>query len=348
MISEEQIKNMLELMKNGIHYVKKDMPGMDLLKKAQQIILGDVRDSRIHLLKPYLLTTQNLRYIQKTLPDKADSAFTILGAGNNVFELVRCNVKNIVAVDVNELQLLIYYLHYASILTLSAKDYENFLINTTSSKFLSLDVLKNIEDAFKGNEKYFNVWKELLSINPLEDLMNYFLKNVGGDPSKVRYSLPYLGNKKEFYALKSKLENANIAVDTAEALEYLNSLDRKFDYIDITNILLFIYQARCNNNDEEFQQELQKLRKIFEYNLNDGGTFILDYFFGVALDSDFSNMDMLIKPIYNAIADFLKNNFDLESIQVEKQIPGFGNDLDSVILTRKKLTQLRGSPCGFS
>ena len=48
---------------------------------------------------------------------------------------------------------------------------------------------------------------------------------------------------------------------------------------------------------------------------------------------------MLIKPIYNAIADFLKNNFDLESIQVEKQIPGFGNDLDSVILTRKKLTK---------
>ena len=103
--------------------------------------------------------------------------------------------------------------------------------------------------------------------------------------------------------------------------------------------MLFIYQTRCNNNDEKFQQELQKLRNIFEYNLNDGGTFILDYFFGVALDSDFSNMDMLIKPIYNAIADFLKNNFDLESIQVEKQIPGFGNDLDSVILTRKKLTK---------
>ena len=34
MISEEQIKNMLELMKNGIHYVKKDMPGMDLLKSC--------------------------------------------------------------------------------------------------------------------------------------------------------------------------------------------------------------------------------------------------------------------------------------------------------------------------
>ena len=84
---------------------------------------------------------------------------------------------------------------------------------------------------------------------------------------------------------------------------------------------------------------MRKLKGIFEYNLNEGGTFVLDYFFGVSLDGDFSNMDSFVKPIYIAIADFLKNNFDLESIRVEKQIPGFGNDLDNVILTRKKLTK---------
>ena len=60
--------------------------------------------------------------------------------------------------------------------------------------------------------------------------------------------LPFLRNKPGYYDLRTKLEKADIQIHIQDALEYLKqNPTQQFDYIDITNILLFIYQLQCED-----------------------------------------------------------------------------------------------------
>jgi len=74
------------------------------------------------------------------------------------------------------------------------------------------------------------------------DLKQYFFKGIGGDSYKTTQSLSYLKSKSKYYELRDKLEKAHIRILTDSAIDYLKDTpEAKYDYIDITNILLFIF-----------------------------------------------------------------------------------------------------------
>lgn len=341
-LAENGNEKLLKEIMGSVSPVSKNMPGYDLLIKAQNIINYDGMNSDVYYDKPYLVTTRNQRYINKTLPEGASSACIILSAADTLFELISRDVKNIVALDINELQTLIYKLRRASILTLSAKDFENFLINPNSSKFMSIDVFKTVKNGFDQHDlEGVNVWEQLLSINPKEDLEKHFFKGIGGDVGKTVYSLPYLKRKVTYYELRDKLEKAKITIKLQSALDYLTeNSEQKFDYIDITNILLFVYQLECKDNQNEFYKRIKTLKDIYRNNLNNGGTFVLDYLFGMHIE-DLNNSPMsdqtseYIRQIYQLTYQKLNDYFDLESINAEKLIDGFGPKSDTVIFTKK-------------
>ena len=59
------------------------------------------------------------------------------------------------------------------------------------------------------------------------------------------------------------------------------SASRQFDYIDFANILLFIGQDAINeNNLDKLSEALEKIKLIYENNLKQGGTFVVDYMMG--------------------------------------------------------------------
>ena len=116
-----------EFLKNN-QTIKKGMPGYDLFVKAEKIMDLYAISNDAYLEKPYLISTQNQNYLNVSLPEHANSACIILSPGDTLLELVSRNVKNIVAIDTNDLQVLIFKLRLASLLTLSHNDFCKFLL----------------------------------------------------------------------------------------------------------------------------------------------------------------------------------------------------------------------------
>ncbi|MBE6156210.1 MAG: hypothetical protein E7161_00480 [Firmicutes bacterium] len=327
------------------HLIRKEMPGFSQIVKAQDIINKDGFDSTIYNDKPYLTTTENQRYLDVTIPGNASSACVILGAGDTVFELLSRGINKIVALDINELQLLIYRLKKASIMTLSAKDYESFLIDCNSSKFLSKKVFGNIKDGFNQREEdayYF--WKTILEVNPSEDIAKHLFKGLIQPASKIRFALPYLGNKKNYYELRSKLEQADIQLEQTDVISYLQNTELTFDYIDITNILLFYFQLDCSKNFDTLQKRMQMLKTIYNERLNSGGTFVFDYWFGFTIESMYTyvptnEIQKMSVNLYRSIYENLLEMFEIETHTISGIIEGIRPDKDTILLTRKKNNQ---------
>lgn len=336
----EMMKMMFQ--NSGTKILKRTTPGFKYIEKAQNIITKDGIDLAVYNDKPYLLTTRNQRYLDTTLQEGAQSAFVILSAGDTIFELVSRGISKIVTVDVNDLQPLIFKLRKASIMTLKPSQFEAFLIDSKDHRFMSRDIYKDVRQAFdKSDQETINFWDNILEINPQDDLRQYLFKGIGGDVSKTRMCLPFLRNKSGYYDLRNKLEKADISINLKDALEYLQeNPEQKFDYIDITNILLFIYQLQCKDNPEKFNEVLNKLKTIYETNLNNGGIFVIDYLFGVLL-SDLDNITMnecdkrKVQEIYKITLQKLRELFELESCTVSKLIDGFGPHQDTVVYTKK-------------
>ena len=334
--------NLLKQMMGQSRLLTRSTPGFKQIEKAQNIITKDGMDTDVYYDKPYLLTTRNQRYLDTTLPNGADSAFTILSAGDTIFELVSRGVNHIVTVDVNDLQPLVFKLRKAAIMTLKPSQFEQFLIDSKGYRFMAQDVYKDVREAFdKSDESTINFWDNIIDINPQDDLRQYLFKGIGGDISKTRMCLPFLRNKPGYYDLRTKLEKADIQIHIQDALEYLKqNPTQQFDYIDITNILLFIYQLQCEDKPEKYNEALKQLRTIYDTNLNNGGVFVIDYLFAVGLQdleqiSEENPDKRKVQEIYKITLEKLRELFELESLTASKLIEGFGSSQDTIIYTKK-------------
>lgn len=347
-IAESENKTFSEVISDVFSSFKKSVPGYDLFIKMQDIINLDGKNPFVYNDKPYLTTTQNQRYLSTALPENVTDAFIILGAGDTLFELVSREIPNITALEISPVQELVYQLRLASIKTLSAKDFEAFLLDSNHRNFLSSDIFDTISEALKTNEVAYHVWQTLFANNSSENLKNHLFKLVssaGGDIGKLRYSLPYIKRKTSYYALRELLERVKIKIVVQDAFDYLlMHPEEKFDYIDISNILLFVYQTLSKNNRDDFLMKLSNLLSIYNNNLRENGTFVFDYLFGVDL-SDLDSVSikkenikrLLANPIeiYTTTYHYLRQHFNLESWREEAIVKGICKPYDTILLTRK-------------
>ena len=265
----------------------------DSLNDAFEITKGILTEpANFIAYKPYLSTTQNLSYVPGFLKEnEAEKAYVILGAGDIVFQVLACGIKNITAVDLNPMQSFVFALKKAAMISLDANDFYNFLLNSKSKDFLTYDMFKKIERGFAMSEMMaLEFWKNVFSTSTPQMLSKFFFK--GGmhfaDKEVINASLVFL-NPNTYNKTKENLLHSKIDVINDDALKPLKKSDETYDYIDFTNILLFILQTphfRGYNaeNIERFIQKLQVLQKIYSENLRGNGTLVLDYMFGISRD----------------------------------------------------------------
>ncbi len=91
----------------------------------------------------YLGTTENIGYYLEKEKFKNNRAFTILGSGDHVFNLIFKGFKEIDAIDINRLEYYVYYLRKAMILCLAYKDFIKG--HTLFNNFYITDLLELIE-----------------------------------------------------------------------------------------------------------------------------------------------------------------------------------------------------------
>ena len=295
--------------------------------------------------KPYLNTTQNQEYMRALIQDGMKSAYTIMGGGDPILQLLANDILNITAIDTNELQRFAFKLKLACFRTLSPSDYESFLLDRDSIYFLSSSVFKNVLAGFsKMDAVEAMVWQVIFSSKMPQEKRSMFIFRGGLEYSPItnaRESLKFIKKRSLYNKVRDNLEKANIELIHQDAIAYLNEHPKqKYDYIDLTNILLFLYQC---TTEEEFKNKIQTIQRLYENNLNPNGILVLDYFFGTSLknleeERKLSNGQTRTLYIYKEILKQLQKHFSISSFSVNavsNATPLKGKE-DTVIYTKKR------------
>ena len=132
-----------------------------------------------------------------------------------------------------------------------------------------------VKYGFDESEKTEQIfWKEILKNHVKQELMYQFVKcgleSVSLDA--VRKSMTYTKKKAQYRSLKENLEKAKIQVYNEDMIDFLESTDKVFDLIDITNILIFVFQD-IDCNEILFNERLKAIKKAFDKNVGTYGRF---------------------------------------------------------------------------
>jgi len=295
------------------------------IKMAQEIIVSDNYEMR-----PYINTNQNQQYMRNLLNPNIENACVILSGADSIFQLLMNDVLNITAIDIQPLQKFIYELKIASLKSLNMSEYESFLVDRNNINFLSEEVFQYVKDAMKKDSLEQRFWELLLKHTLPEELKQYFFK--GGLESLsidiARNSLSYTKKKGLYYKVKMNLEKAKINIQIKDIVEYLSEHpEEKYDYIDITNVLLFMYQKLESSENKKFLEYIKSIRQIYDTNLNSNGIFVLDYMFGISLNElteqnkETEYIKRITKEIYQEVYKILCEHFAIDKCCLEA-IPG--------------------------
>ena len=259
-----------------------------LIRKVEKMLSGPLDIFGENLT--YFTTTQNLSYLNQYVKESMDSACVVLGSGDNVFQLLSMGITDITAVDNNELQSLVYALKKAAIKTIDLSCYEDFILDSSTDKYLSYDIYKEVRYGFEESEKTEQLfWDEVLKNHHKSELMYQFVKcgleSVSLDA--VRKSMSYTKKKSHYRTVRDNLKKATLSIQTGDMIDFLEKTDKVFDLVDITNILIFVYQE-LDCNDSLFSERLKTIKKAYEGNLSKDGIFVLDYIFNTRKD-EFEN-----------------------------------------------------------
>ena len=258
--------------------------------------------------RPYWATTQNLNYIKDLCKNNdVKTAFTILGSADPIFELIGVGASDIVATDVNRFAKYIFYLKKAAFKTLSEKEYLEFIFNPNSTFFFF----------------FFSETK----VNDRKNYLNYI-------------------NDKRYNDVRDNIDKVNIQFYYCDALEVLKESDKIYDFIDISNILIFVLQVQCGLNISLFKKYIHDLEIVVENRLKKDGVFIADYMFRTVsykhyLNYNLDNMSNMFQWIYAVVEQTVAEYFDTKGIKygaipITNNFSHINNIGDQVVLAKIK------------
>ena len=289
--------------------------------------------------KPFLVTTENQRYLEQTGAFSAKRAFCILGGGETVISLAAAGVFSITAIDINKFQMPVFALKEATLNSLDNKGMESFVYDASDRNFLAYDVFSKISSSFKeGEEDYKNFWEYMISVHK-EDLRDAFFKGgaEGVSIDKVRMAIPFIKRRGVYLEARENLKKAKVIQVVGDAIQYLLShSEEKFDYIDLTNILCYIYEIQCGYDTNNFKDVIEQLEQIYQVNLNEGGTIVFDYLFRTNIDSLKKHSSFVLWEIYAHIYEELNKKFAVSHFSVPNIIPFYESQIPTDMIIMKK------------
>lgn len=318
----------------------------EYLTKAGKIILCSDIMPEYYLLRPYLCGNENQSHIQKLVKPEYKTACLVASSGNTLFEVVRNGITDITAVDISELQMLILKLRFASVQALNNGEFEKFLLDFKANGFLSSATFEKLVKKKLTDYETACFWSEFLKKFPPQVIASCYIK--GGlehtDIYTCKRMLPWIKNGGNYNAMRRNLMKAKIELQICDIIEFLiKHPERKFDYIDFSNILVYIYQECSENDFTRISEALDKVKIIYEKNLNDGGTFVIDYMFGTNV-KDLENPNLNLNPVQQELRDLyirvyeqLLKEFPIETMEFPRaaQATALTGPNDMVVFTKK-------------
>ena len=267
----------------------------DIINAEKLINNGNSYDNQDMFNSIYPFTNENIAACLKYFNLKDKECLTILGSSDQALDMYLSGAKKVDAFDVNPLTKYYFYLKKAALLSdLSRDEYLKFFCY---DKYPSEG--KTNESAF--NEKTFNsivtnlsgdsykFWSSLFEkYSPLEIRRNFCLFTF--DELSYKFLIKTVGylDNQNYEKLKEIASSLEINFKNCDISELPSNLDRKYDFIYLSNVIQYIDNAYNNNpelskleNKIEILKHYKELMRKLSHYLNSDGNLVCGYIYDV-------------------------------------------------------------------
>lgn len=233
-------------------------------KKRAAVPVSEDASSSYSDMAPLLASNENNEYMSGVIKE-GDSVLAIAGTFDHLADMVLFGAKNIMAVDVNELQFPVCWLKYVGFCFFSScKEYTDFMIDPTSDKMLNEEIMKDLLD-FAPNEEMKEFLRKVYRIcTPYELRKNYLYGETKflriHEPREMHYQYLLQNN---FYKVKENVTSANIYLQNANVFD-IDFYD-SFDVIYLSNAHNFIGEALLEKRMTELHSRMKSGAKVIIY-----------------------------------------------------------------------------------
>ncbi len=215
-------------------------------------------------MAPLIASNETNSYMKQVIKE-GDSVLAIAGAFDHLADMVLYGAKDIMAVDVNELQLPICWLKYWSFCFFaSCRDYMDFILDPTSKKMLDADIMKFVLDfAPDGDMKEF--WQRIYErTTPLEIRRNYLYgeQKFVDVPGNREMNYQYY-RKKNFFKVKENLDSISIYLQRSNIFDI--DFCGNFDVVHLSNIHNFMSESFTYSKLKALHDKLKPGAKVIIY-----------------------------------------------------------------------------------
>lgn len=229
----------------------------------------------------YPFTTENLNAYFSPLGLENSSILTVGSSADQVLNAIAINCQDITCFDINPFVKYYYELKKASILCLSHKEfldyfcYKNYpIVFKDNKKAFSSETYSKITPFLGPVSKYF--WDRLYEEVEGRKIRANLFANDEVRVKALKKANLYL-NEDVYYSCKDKLLKANPQFIKSDIRDVPSILNKKYDYIFLSNISLYLEYLFKNNLLQNWRQLVLKLSKY----LNDNGSIFMAYLYDV-------------------------------------------------------------------
>lgn len=242
---------------------------------AVDVINGTLKfDSAInHFSRFYLFSNENLSGYLKGNDYVGKSAITVGSSGDQVFNLINYGCSNVTLYDINPNIKYYYDLKKAAIYGLDKQEFLEFLsgfkILFKNRNFFNYETYLKISKYLDNDSKIF--WDYLF--NGKYKMKNLFFNDFLRI-KKLIHNNDYL--KEDFNLLRRKLDKSRVNIYSGDIYD-LDKLNKKFDYIILSNVFdYFCGFPNYNNLNKNYSEYTSVLNRI-KLLLNDEGILFFHY-----------------------------------------------------------------------
>lgn len=211
----------------------------------------------------FRFTNENISEYYELFNFENKNVLTVIGAGDQALSAIYKGAKKIDVFDVNKLSYYFLLLKKYAIKSLSYEEFLNLFNPLTKQKDIEIiykKVSQNIDDE---NVKEF--WDRVFRSNYV---FYYLFLDTNVSINRVKRNVPYLENEDKYNTLKQKIETSEINYVGGDLIELVNTLNEKYDYINLSNIIDYI-------EDKSLAGQLYS--RIFNNLLNKDGMCMMEY-----------------------------------------------------------------------
>lgn len=221
------------------------------ISKSKKLLEGKTNFVSFHSFSPnYLWTTEEIKYYLEHTEFQKDRALTVIGSGDQIFNLVYYGVFMIDGFDLNQLAYFLFHLKRAAILAFSFKEFCSLEVNSFWAYDLySFELLLKQLKSYLPNDvyEYYQTilqFQKDLPVGPHHLVSLY--RNLRCTPS----CNIYFSSEENYQITKRNLSHVNVNLIFDDINVIPRVLDPSYDLILLSNIFDYSFsftQTICDN-----------------------------------------------------------------------------------------------------